>query len=174
MKERPIGVSILAVLHLVGGVGLVAMQVWMLFDYERIAAGMSEVGIPPTLLFIGVLLLAVLGLASGIGMWIGTKWGWWCATFYYTYGLTRNFNALYFTWSISDEIPAGPRGASYYYAKYTARFCVSLLLLLYFFKPNVLAYFDMQGVHRGKAIAALATATAAIFGVASVVSLATQ
>jgi len=171
MNERPIGVTILAVLHVVGGVILLGAQVLLLANLDRVSASMSSVGIPPALLVFGVMLLAGIALASGVGMWLGTPWGWWCATFYYVYSIARNANALLMVSDFAEELEAGSRGAGYYYVKFGVRVIVHALILLYFFKSNVVEYFGVTDVHKGKALGKLIGVTAAVFGVGVAISL---
>ncbi|MHC4876534.1 MAG: hypothetical protein ACYTGL_08545, partial [Planctomycetota bacterium] len=164
------GVTILAVLHLVGGVLLLVGQVMLLANLDRVSQGLNGVGIPPALLVMGVMLLAGIALASGVGMWLGTRWGWWCAAFYYVYSVARNANAFLMVSDLADGLEGGSRGPGYYYAKFGGRVVIHLLLLLYFFKDNVLEYFEAQDQHKGKAIGILIGVTAAIFGISSGIS----
>ena len=166
-KERPTGVSILAAIHMFGGAVLLIMQVVMLWKFDAIADTLNEVGIPPILLVLGVMLLAGLGLASGIGMWIGTRWGWWCGAFYYVYSVARNANAFFMVAELAEQFSQDPHdlhGPGYYYAKFGGRVAIHSLLLLYFFKSNVLAYFGLSDIHKGKALLILIAITALIFG----------
>lgn len=163
MKDRPTGVTILSVLHLIGGVLLLIGQVMLLANLDRVSQGLDAVGIPPALLVMGVMLLAGIALASGIGMWIGTRWGWWCAVFYYVYSVARNANAFLMISDLADGLDGGSRGPGYYYAKCGGRVVIHLLLLMYFFKDNVLEYFETEDVHKGKAIGILILVTAVVF-----------
>ncbi len=171
MNNRPVGVSILAVLHLVGGVLLLGAQVLLLQNLDHVSQGINVVGIPPILLVVGVMLLAGIALASGIGMWLGTRWGWWCATFYYVHSIARNANALLMLSNFADELAGGSRGPGYYYAKFGGRVIMHFLLLMYFFKSNVLQYFGMDEVHKEKAVGKLITVTAAISGLSTAIAL---
>lgn len=164
MNERPIGVTILAVLHLIGGFLLAVLQVSMLVHYDRFAQALDETGIAPWLVIIGALLIAVLGFVCGLAMLAGVRWGWWCATFYYMHGVARNANAFVMVAVLSEGIEDPARGATYYYVKFGGRVLVHSLLFLYFFKPNVWEYFGMEGQSKGRAVGRLIAVTAAIFG----------
>jgi len=159
MNERPVGISILAVLHAIGGVGLLVLQV-VFFLVPPVSESASSVGISPAVLAIGFMLLAGLGLSSGIGMWLGTRWGWWCGALYYVYSVARNFNAFL----LVADLAEGPRSREYYSAKFGGRVIVNFLIFLYFFKSNVLAYFGMTGFGKLKAVGILIAITATIFG----------
>ncbi len=91
---RPVGVSILAVLHFIGGILLFGVQFLMFANLNAMEESLRTIGIPPALLIVAVMFLAALAIASGVGMWIGTKWGWWLAAFYYVYSIFRNASAL--------------------------------------------------------------------------------
>ncbi|QEG02806.1 hypothetical protein Mal15_69270 [Stieleria maiorica] len=116
---------------------------------------LSSVGIPYVLLVIGVMFLAILTIASGVGMWMGTKWGWWLASFYYVYGIFRNGSALFTVVTMADQLEGGTRGPEYYMTKHGVRIVIHCLLVLYFFKPNVLEFFDMTTVNKARAVGVL-------------------
>lgn len=165
--RRPIGVSILAVLHFGGGVLLLGVIVLLFPILNRAAAPMESVGISPALATAALLLLSALAIASGIGMWMGTPWGWWCAIFYYVYSVARNANALLMVGELAEALPDSSRGAGYYYLKFGGRVIIHFLILLYFFKSSVLAFFCMQDVNRNKAVGILVGITVALFGLFS-------
>jgi hypothetical protein len=164
MNERPIGVTILAVLHLLVGLILAALQVSMIVHYDRFAPALDKAGNTPLQAIIGLMPIAVVLLVSGLAMLAGVRWGWWCATFYYLYGVARNANALVMVAVLAEGIEDPARGATYYYVKFGGRVLVHALLFLYFFKPNVWEYFGMEGQSKGKAVVRLIAATAAVFG----------
>ncbi len=141
---RPVGVSILAVLHLIGGILLFGAQFLLFANLQAMGESLRSIGIPPVLLIIGVMFLAVLAIASGVGMWMGTKWGWWLASFYYVYSIFRNCSALLTVFTIADQLEGDSRGPEYYMTKHGVRIIVHLLLFLYFFNGNVLAFFGME------------------------------
>ena len=170
MKDRPTGVTILSVLHWIGGALLLAGQVMLLTSLVRVSPALDAIGIPPALLVMSIMLLAGIALASSVGMWIGTRWGWWCAAFYYVYGVARNTNALVLISDFADE-RGGAQSSDDYYAKFGGRVIAYLLLLLYFFKDNVLEYFEMPNLNKGKALGILILVTAVIFGVSSGISV---
>lgn len=152
---RPVGVSILAVLHLVGGVLLLGAQFMLIANMQEMDESLRFAGIPPMLLIGGVMFLAILTIASGVGMRMGTKWGWWLAAFYYTYSVFRNGSALMTIISVADQLEGADRGPEYYMIKHGVRLIISLLLLMYFFKGNVLDFFGLARINKIKAIAIL-------------------
>ncbi|EMI47185.1 putative membrane protein [Rhodopirellula sp. SWK7] len=153
--ERPVGVSVLAVLHILGGLVLFGVQFLMFARLDSMEESLRAMGIPPVLVIVGVMFLSVLTIASGIGMWMGTRWGWWLAAFYYVYGVLRNASALYTVVSMADQLEGTARGPEFYMIKHSVRIVIQSLLLMYFFKGNVLDYFDLSTLKKGKALGIL-------------------
>jgi hypothetical protein len=149
--SRPVGVSILAVLHLVGGVLLFGAQFLLFSNLEAMEDPLRSIGIPPVLLIIGVMFLAILAIASSVGMWMGTKWGWWLAAFYYVYSVFRNGSALFTVVAMADQLEGASRGPEYYMVKHGARIVIHILLFLYFFKGNVLEFFGLEALSKANA-----------------------
>ncbi len=174
MSKRPVGVTIFAVLHLVGGVLLVGVLLFglpMLFaNLDRVTQVLDKIGVPPILLVASLLFLTGISLASGIGLWLGTRWGWWCTTFFYVYSITRNANALLTVSFFADALEGGSRGPEYYYAKFGGRVIIHFLFFLYFFKANVLEYFGMENLHKWKAVGILILITGTIFEFSTIIA----
>lgn len=168
---RPVGVSILAMLHLVGGVGLAVVLVALVVNRQAIGEPLQMLGMPPALLIIGVLFLAVLTIASGVGMWMGTKWGWWLAAFYYLYGVVRHGSALMTVAALADRLEDGMRGPAFYLIKFGVRIIVHLLLVLYFFRGNVRAFFGLTTVGKARALGILVGICLAIMAGTSLIGL---
>lgn len=113
------------------------------------------------------MLLSVIAFASGIGMWLGTRWGWWCATFYYVYSIARYGNALLLVDGFAEALEDDSRELESYYFKFGALIVFHFLLLLYFFKPNVVEYFGVSDIHKGKAVGLLVAVTASVFAIST-------
>lgn len=150
--NRPLGVSILAVLHFLGGVMLLGSQFYLFANLQAMEQSLRSIGVSPVLLVVSATFLAVLAIASGVGMWVGAKWGWWCALFYYVYSIIRNSSALLTVVAMAGEIEGGTRTPEYYMVKHGGRIIVSVLLCLYLFKGNVLAFFDLETLSKPKAM----------------------
>jgi hypothetical protein len=75
-ENRPKGISILAILHIGGGIldllvtPLLAIK---LVTGSGIPEGLNQLGLSPILLIAAYLFLFALAASSGIGMWLG-KW----------------------------------------------------------------------------------------------------
>lgn len=161
---RPVGVSLLAVLHIVGGVGLaVVLLIGLAYlgntSQSRNRDGLLQVlnsnGISPALLLFGILFLLGIALASGIGLMLGSRWGWRVAIFYYTYSISRNLNALVFFAGATEALQNSSRGPAYYFAKHFARVAISILVLCYLMKPKVCDYFGVNESQKGRMIGIL-------------------
>jgi hypothetical protein len=151
-SARPLGISILSVLHFLGGVVLLILAAAfpiLTANKPEIAEGMAAVGIPLPLLIAGIVFLAVLAIGSGIGMWIGAKWGWYLGSFYYMYSVVRNILAFLNVYLLVDQMPAAEvaamtRGPEYHYFKFGGRVVIHALIFLYFFKGNVVEHFGLK------------------------------
>lgn len=159
---RPTGISILAVLHIVGGVLGFMVTMFLVVQFGRnqeAQQALTALGLPPALLIAAIVFIFGLAIASGIGMWKGRKWGWYLGSLYYMYSVVRNANALITIPMLINSIPpeelAGARhGPSYYYVKHGGRVLVHFLLYLYFFKSNVREFFSLAEQKKWKPVLA--------------------
>lgn len=147
-EDRPLGVALLSVLHFISGILIGVLAIWGLtmLREPRVAEGIAKFGIPIPLLATAIGFLVLLGVLSGVGMWKGTRWGWYLGSFYYVYSFVRNLNAFFavddlFAMFGEEGPPPVGRGPEYYYLKFSLRAFFCLLLYFYFFKGNVREYF---------------------------------
>ena len=134
---------------------------------------MESKAILPALFVACILVIAGLGIASGIGMWKGKKWGWYLGSFYYMYSIVTNANAFITIPMLINSFPPGElantsRGPSYYYTKYAVRLTIHFLLYLYLFKGNVREFFSLSEHKKWKPILA---ELGVCIGIAAVVSM---
>jgi hypothetical protein len=156
--ERPIGVSIFSVLHVIGGLaalGLLGVGVSLRND-AKVQEALVAIGIPFAAIAFGIGFLGLLGIVAGVAMWRGAKWGWYLASFYYAYAIVRNANALATISQVFQLLPDAEladmsRGPGYYYVKFGGRLVVSILLYSYFFKQNVREFFGIEDNKRWEA-----------------------
>jgi hypothetical protein len=76
---RPLGIAILSVLHILGGLLMAALGIFLASRFDE-EARRSIFGLAPLILS-PVLALLTIGIA--VGLWRAKKWAWWLATFYY-------------------------------------------------------------------------------------------
>jgi len=175
-KKRPVGISILAVLNIVGGVLGAIVGIFLVIQLGKnpeVQQGLAMIGLPPALLKVAYFLIFGLAIASGIGMWKGRKWGWYLGSFSYMYSIVRNANALVTLPLLMNSIPPEDlanmdRDPSYYYVKHGSRVIVSFLVYLYFFKGNVREFFSLTEQKKWKPILA---EIGICIGIAAVVSM---
>lgn len=157
--KRPAGITILALLYFVGGIVILGLQVVF---HRQLAAGFDSIGVSATVAYLGVLFLAAIGIAAGIGMWLGKGWGWWLGAFYLTYSVARSISALLSLPGLI-ELHGEPSGGAWrYYFKFGGRVVVHSLICWYFFTPKVEEYFRATEFSRKKRLTGLVVATAGI------------
>lgn len=88
-----IWIAIAAVIVLVAQVAL----------FSRLDDVSSLIGVSSYFFQAAVTFLGVLSLATAVGMFLGKKWGWWLALFYFAYEITRNMNAMLSIPSIVEQ-----------------------------------------------------------------------
>jgi len=158
--RRPIGVAVLSLLHVLGGLAIGGLIAFLAISQSWRSE--SPATFPPMWIVItagGV--LAALGIACGIGMWVGTKWSWWLAAFYYvSMSMSESLRVLVFLpikWSSLDE-----EDIQVDFAVHGVRATIFLLLAAYIFKGNVRRFFDLGTLSKLKAIAILVAITLAL------------
>jgi hypothetical protein len=168
MQKRPVGITILAVLYIIGGVGIFAVQ---LFMGGAISQVFDLFGISSMLAVVAILFLGGSALAAGVGMLLGKKWAWWLGAFYLMYAVARNINAIIMIPTLLEQFGTPEAGVAKYYIKHGGRIIIHSLLVLYFFKSNVEAYFQVENVNAWMRVFKLIGATVTIMGAAIVSSI---
>ncbi len=150
---RPLGVAILAVLHVLGGLGILTVQLFVQpRGVEEADQVMRNFGFTFEIALAAFAFLALLYLGSGIGLWLGKAWGWWTGAFAYVYRILASLNALITAFGYSAELAAETRGLAFYSLKFGARILVSVLILTYFFRPRVLSFFGLSEVRKLRSV----------------------
>jgi hypothetical protein len=177
--KRPKGISILAVLHLIGGViGAIAIipLVLTFIEVPEASQALDEMGIPPISVLINLTFILIITIASGIGMWRGKRWGWYLGSFYYLYSVFRNASALIslprmLAYIPPEEMENAQHQPSFYYAKHIGRVIVHFLFYLYFFKGNVREFFSITEQKKWQPIAIEFGICVAISGIGILLSI---
>lgn len=141
MQKRPLGITILSILSILSGLGVLILQI--LYN-ETLVQLMNEFEFSSMILVISVTFLALTSLISGVGMFLGKKWGWWLGAFCIIYAIIRNANALISIFNMTDYIESSTKGLKYYLTKHIGRIITNGLVFTYFFKNNVMEYFRIK------------------------------
>lgn len=168
MNKRPTGISILAVLYLLGSLVLLAFQ---LILADPLSSAVEPLGVSNLYAMVAIGFLGVFGIVAAVGMWTGKKWGWWLGALYLFYSVFRNANTLWIIPDIVREFGEPEGGVTRYYIKHGGRIIVGSLLILYFFKFNVVKYFQVDGVGPWKRFFLLIVMTIGIVAVLVIAKL---
>ncbi|MFB5675787.1 hypothetical protein ACE3NQ_24910 [Paenibacillus terreus] len=90
-SDTPISVKLLSALLAIGGAILLITQAALFSRFSELS---PLLGVSGWVVQGAVAFLGVLGVAAGIGLWLGRQWGWWLALFYFANGVCRNINAM--------------------------------------------------------------------------------
>lgn len=147
--DRPAGVSIVAVIMIIGSGLLLITQ---LGNLGRLNDAAVELGLSSLLLQAGIGFLGLLGVAASVGLWFGKKWGWWLALFYFAYAITRNINVLISISSIAELYDVTGSEMGTHYVKYGIRMAWNGALLYYLCSENSSQYFGTAETKKWKAV----------------------
>lgn len=159
---RPGLISWLAATKIVSGAGLLVAVAAL---HGRLGALGAAFGVSPRYVDVSLLFIGALSLAAGVGMWRGTRWGWWLAAFFWAYAIARHANVLLMASGMAGQ-PAGETpGIEYNHLKHTLRLVFYAGLLWYLFQNEILRFFGLRGMHKGRAVALLALPLALVVAV---------
>lgn len=156
-NKRPIFITILALLHIIGGGFFLVLAIMSFFPAGRFSlldfffSDLLNLSGSPLVFSVAYLAASALGFVSGLGMFFGLKWGWYLGTFYYAYNIFRNVNAIFL---ISNVIPILPHEVltsvpdpRYESMKYIIRILIYSLIYGLFFLPQIKRYFSLNPVY---------------------------
>jgi hypothetical protein len=158
-RRRPMGLSILVVFQVVGAGGVI---VWTLLRVINVS---GETGWMTVLrnfwlfstfaaLIAALFFVLLLLLVSGIGTWLGRKWGWFLQTVWWALSIAMSLIGLLRSQGIFGSVSAGKDGLAYCLLEDGISALVGALVYLYLFKANVLRYFGLAGLRKWKAVLA--------------------
>ena len=143
--KKPLLVSVLAVVSILAGLLFVLVIQFLLMMKEYALERLALYEVSYESFMFSMIATAVLYLAVGIGMWKGTKWGWWLAQFFFVHDILSrlpiSLSTITATYNISSNIYVNALGS-----------LVDILLIWYFFRPEILTYFNMKKVKKIKSI----------------------
>ena len=171
---RPIGVWILAILFVLGGVMIAAVSFLALSPAANVERVYRAFHLTPEIIFAGAFLAGVVVFATGVGMFVGWRWGWWLATLYFVWTAFRS-SAFVINLMLSPDLTdvigeSTTRGMQYYLVKYGMRVPVNFLLTVYMFRENVLGFFGLSQLAKLKAVVILAGVSLAMVVIPSVIA----
>jgi hypothetical protein len=180
VKDRPLGISILSVLSILGGVAMTLKLIGATFFWDsagpNIKKAAESAGAPLLVLIGSVVTLAALAIEAGVGMWLGRAWGWWLGSFWHLLAIVRNANAFYMAMALAYSMPpaeaaAIPGGVQKYFVRFGLRIGVSVLIYIYFFGANVREYFGLANAKLWRAVAMqIAICLALVVGISGICS----
>ncbi|WP_410768950.1 hypothetical protein [Fontibacillus sp. BL9] len=147
--DRPMGVTLLAILLVLGGLGTLVTQ---LMAFSNLNETASIVGVSSYLFQGAVAFLGLLGVTAGVGTWIGKKWGWWLALFYFAYAVIRNINVIISISNMFYLYEGSLSGSAMVYFKYAVRTLWNCLLIFYLCGETVTTFFKTTGIKKWKAL----------------------
>lgn len=163
--RRPLGVTLLTVLFLVGGIGILVTGVLAGARRERLAAAIEPAGFAVITVYGGVVLLGALALAAGIGFARRRRWGWWLGTFSFAYALAYQVDAAIAAYGQRDAAAAATADSApdTLAAAYVLGALVHGLIYLYLFRTRVRDWFTVVTTPVAGVVATEAGVCAAIF-----------
>jgi hypothetical protein len=162
-SARPTVITVLSILHVLCGVGglflLIPLLANLLNSFPDAAAILSVVGIPPISMPLVILVVSVVVIASGIGMWKGYRWGWHIGCLYYFYLILIGISNIllsavmlnYFKEKLPDDALDAITEDLYggfilQLIKIGASFVIPFTIYIYFYSHAVKEYFNVTKV----------------------------
>ncbi|WP_018757747.1 hypothetical protein [Paenibacillus terrigena] len=148
--DRPLGVSLLAVILMIGGITTLVMQImaWNTLNDASTMFGVSSHFLQGAIAFLGL-----LGCAAAVGLWIGKSWGWWLALLYFAYAVTRNMTVILSISNLADQFNVSGQETGSYYLKYGVRMLWNGCLMYYLCRGEmVLSYLQTERTNKWKAL----------------------
>lgn len=160
--ERPLGVSIAAILLIFNGALLLVIQ---LLTLNALNEASTLVGICRGMFQGFIALLGIAGTTAGVGMLFGKKWAWWLAVFYFTYETMYYVCTILFIPDISPILGSVQLSPALYYIKYGMRIIWNFLFTLFMCHSTVTRFFQTNEVHKRRACIALFVMNGVIVGI---------
>ncbi|MFM9278937.1 hypothetical protein [Paenibacillus jiagnxiensis] len=164
-SDTPISVKLLSALLAIGGAILLITQAALFSRFSELS---SLLGVSGWVVQGAVAFLGGLGVAAGIGLWLGRQWGWWIALFYFAYAVCRNINAMISIPGLYEAYGSeGDVSMMASYIKYGFRTLWDVLLLYWLCRDTAAYHCGTQHVKKGKALLIVFGASLIIFVLAA-------
>ena len=172
-EAPPIGILLLAILHLVGGFGIIAVLGGLLTNSDQLdesAAALEAAGFSPMHIAIGYTFIGLLGISSGIGMWRRQYWGWWLGALYHLHGFMRRAFGLWLVIVIlSDSAAERNELLQVASSKQIPRMVISGIIFLLFFKASVLKAFGLESLNKRRAFGTFVGIYASVLVISTII-----
>jgi len=128
-RSRPVGIAILAILEILGGILVILFGALSGTILSSIATAPNMAMLGPVAGVIGIafVILGVIALVNGYGLWTGMKWAWWLTVVIAVISVIVNLLSLV-------HANFGALGG----------IIVEAIILYYMTRPNVKAYFGVK------------------------------
>lgn len=145
MNDRPTGITILAWLHMLGGLLGILLPLIMPFiapaEFEVFKITINSGSISRPISLVIVVLFGFVNVFAGLQMLQGKKWGWWLSIFYQFFDLVNSFIA-YIIFPILTTFGAIPESsANHNHLHIDLGKMFSVFIIWYFFRQTVFDYF---------------------------------
>lgn len=167
MGDRPVGLTVLAVLHLLGGLFLCALT--MLLGGMATAMG-PALGVAKVIIVLSMLIVVIVPLASAVGIFIGERWGWWVSAYFYVHAISQNLQRIFLAGDVGAALGVQIDQAENLRVV-AVRSLISVLILMYLFQPKVLDYFNIVHDSRWKSLGILVGVHVALVIFVTIVNL---
>jgi len=141
MKKRPGFITLVAVLYVFSGIGILGMQIWSLINQPELA---NSIGVSSFLLTTVITFMGIIILIAGIGMFKGERWGWFVSLYYQAFNIGRNALAGVYIFMSRDELIFAGANLSKHYIKFSGRVLIGVAILYYFVSGPVMEYFEIN------------------------------
>ncbi|WP_372366789.1 hypothetical protein [Candidatus Uabimicrobium sp. HlEnr_7] len=104
----------------------------------------SKITSRPIIPLFPTFVFAMVNVHGGFSLLFGGKEGWYFGICACIYALLRNVHALVLLPKLAKTLSQTVFKVNQFYIKYTIRSCVLILLIYYFFSPEVMDYFSVE------------------------------
>ena len=170
-RRRPFVVALMAgMCFLLGGLGLrlVGKLLLRADARETLTEAMSLLGMVPYAVFGALLLVHVLQIVVGVGLWTGSRWGWWLGFFYFAHRALQKLLSFAFAIFASSPLVDVPLVANEFSASINSwaiiEFVSCIAWLGYLLLPEAVVYFRVAQINQWKALGMAAVASVVYSG----------
>ena len=154
-RPRPGWVTLLAVLNILGGLGMLLLATACQPALRELSGASEEIGLPLAGMRMAVPIFGVVQFSAGIGLWTGVRWGWWLAAFSYFFSSLRRIATAVALVLLMDRIQLDPQLVVRNVGRTIGGVSINALILVYLFSGKVLGYFGMEELRKLRAVAIL-------------------